>query len=84
MASRQEPPISEALMALFAGAAPLIERAKAAGLFRTPPVDVTPTTAAPTPAATGDAAKMAALQDIVVAQAQKIVALEAEIAKLKA
>lgn len=82
MASRQEPPISEALMALFAGAAPLIERAKAAGLFRTPPVDVTPTTATPT--ATGDAAKMAALQDIVVAQAQKIVALEAEIAKLKA
>ncbi len=83
MASRQEPPISEALMALFAGAAPLIDRAKAAGLFRTPPVDVTPTPAPPAPP-TGDAAKMAALQDIVVAQAQKIVALEAEIAKLKA
>ncbi len=82
MASRQEPPISEALMALFAGAAPLIERAKAAGLFRTAPVDVTPTTPTPPPT-TGDAAKMAALQDIVVAQAQKIVALEAEVARLK-
>lgn len=87
MASRQEPPISEALMALFAGAAPLIERAKAAGLFRTPPVDVTPTPATPSTSPTpptGDDAKIAALQDIVVAQAQKIVALEAEIAKLKA
>ncbi len=85
MADRNDPPMSEALMALLAGAAPLIERAKASGLFRMPPLNVTPATP-PTPeppAATADAQKTA-LQDIIVAQATKIVALEAEIAKLKA
>lgn len=88
MADRNDPPMSEALMALLAGAAPLIERAKASGLFRMPPLNVTPATP-PTPeppvppAATADAQKTA-LQDIIVAQATKIVALEAEIAKFKA
>ncbi len=95
MADRSEPPIGEALMALFAGAAPLIERAKAAGLFRVPPIDLTASPPAPPappsppspsapPSLDADAAKMAALHDIIVAQATKIVALEAEIAKLKA
>ncbi len=86
MADRQEPPITEALMALFASAAPLIEKAKASGLFRERPIDVTPTPPAPPPPPpepSGDAAKLAALHDIIVAQAQKIVALEAEVARLK-
>ena len=80
MTDRPPPPMSEALMALLAGAAPLIERAKASGLFRVPPIDVTPQ-AAPAPPPADD--KTAALHDIIVAQATKIVALEAEIAKLK-
>ena len=83
MVDRPEPPIGEALMALFAGAAPLIERAKAAGLFRSPAVNVTPDAPpAPPPPAPADGT-IKALQDIVVAQATKIVALEAEIVKLK-
>lgn len=85
MSDRSPPPLNEALMALFASAAPLLERAKAAGLFRDRPIDVTPTPTPPTPPepAAGDAAKMAALHDIIVAQATKIVALEAEVARLK-
>ena len=71
-------------MALLAGAAPLIERAKASGLFRDRPIDVTPQAPTPPPPpADADAAKLAALHDIIVAQATKIVVLEAEIAKLK-
>lgn len=81
MADRPPPPMSDALMALLAGAAPLIERAKASGLFRDRPIDVTPTPPTP-PTPPGDD-KTAALHDIIVAQATKIVALEAEIAKLK-
>ena len=85
MTDRTQPPMSEALMALLAGAAPLIERAKASGLFRMPPIDVTPTPpVTPQADAPSDAAKAAALHDIIVAQATKIVALEAEIARLKA
>ena len=82
MADRPQPPMSEALMALLAGAAPLIERAKAAGLFRDRPIDVTPQAPTPPPPAP-DTDRTAALHDIIVAQAQKIVALEAEIAKLR-
>ncbi len=83
MADRPQPPLNDALMALLAGAAPLFERAKASGLFRERPIDVTPTPpASPEPPAAGDA-KTAALHDIIVAQAQKIVALEAEVARLK-
>ena len=83
MADRNEPPISEALMSLFAGAAPLFEKARQSGLFRDRPINVTPA-APPEPAAgPGDAAQKTALQDIIVAQAMKIVALEAEIARLK-
>lgn len=88
MADRVEPPVAEALMALLAGAAPLFERAKAAGIFRTPPINATPEPAKPAappepPAAASDAQKTA-LQEIIVAQATKIVALEAEIARLRA
>ncbi len=82
MADRQDPPISEALMALFAGAAPLLERAKAAGLFRERPINVTPEASSPPPPA-ADPAKTAALHDIIVSQAMKIAALEAEVARLK-
>ncbi|QYE36632.1 hypothetical protein KZX46_12350 [Polymorphobacter sp. PAMC 29334] len=87
MADRKDPPISEALMALLAGAAPLFERAKASGLFRDRPIDVTPNTpSTPTPPThdTPDAAQKSALQEIIVSQAMKIVALEAEVARLKA
>ena len=83
MADRQDPPIGEALMALFAGAAPLIERAKAAGLFRERPINVTPEAPTPPVPPAGDAAKTAALHDIIVSQAMKIAALEAEVARLK-
>jgi hypothetical protein len=81
MVTRNDAPMSEALIALLAGAAPLIERAKASGLFRDRPINVTPTPP-PTPEAP-DAAQKTALQDIIVAQAMKIVALEVELAKLK-
>ncbi len=84
MADRQDPPMSEALMALLAGAAPLFERAKASGLFRDRPINVTPTQPAPPTPDTPDAAQKTALQDIIVSQAMKIVALEAEVARLKA
>lgn len=74
MATKQDPLI-EALAALASNAAPLIERARASGMFaRT----VTPEPAAADP----DAAQKTALQDIIVAQAMKIHALEAEVARL--
>ncbi len=82
MADRNDPPMSEALMALLAGAAPLFERAKASGLFRDRPINVTPTPP-PTPEPPASDAQKTALQDIIVAQAMKIVALEAEVARLK-
>ena len=87
MADRSDPPVSEALMALFAGAAPLFEKARASGLFRERTVNVTPSNGAATASASAsdstDAAQKTALQEIIVAQAMKIVALEAEVARLK-
>ena len=83
MADRSDPPVSEALMALFAGAAPLFEKARASGLFRDRTVNVTPEAPNPPPPP-GDPAQKSALQEIIVAQAMKIVALEAEVARLKA
>jgi len=84
MADRNDPPMSEALMALLAGAAPLFERARASGLFRDRPINVTPATPTNSPPVdAGEMGQKAALQDIIVAQAMKIVALEAEIARLK-
>ena len=76
MATKQDPLI-EALVGLAANAAPLLERARASGMFARP---VTPE---PKPAAVApDDAQKAALQDIIVAQAMKIHALEAEVARL--
>lgn len=83
MADRSPPPLNEALLALFASAAPLIERAKASGMFRDRPIDVTPETPAPPPPPASDA-KTAALHEIIVNQAMKIAALESEVARLKA
>jgi len=82
MAEKPEP-VAEALMSLLAGAAPLLDRARQSGLFRTA---AAPAEAAPPPPAamSGDAAQKAALQEIIVEQAIKIHALEAEIARLKA
>ncbi len=82
MADRPPPPLNEALISLFASAAPLFERARASGLFRDRPIDVTPE--APTPPPPPGDARTAALHDIIVNQAMKIAALEAEVARLKA
>lgn len=84
-------PLIESLMALAVSAAPLIERARASGMFKpgsreaASAAAATEVVAAPV-AAPGDdfAAQKAALQDIIVAQAIKIAALEAELATLKA
>ncbi|MGI4881527.1 MAG: hypothetical protein ACRYG4_29035 [Janthinobacterium lividum] len=83
MADRSEPPVAEALMSLLAGAAPLFERARASGLFRQP-VTVEATATKPVAAEPATDAQKAALQEIIVAQAIKIHALEAEVARLKA
>lgn len=96
MANKQEPLI-ESLMALAVSAAPLIERARASGLFKpgtreaeaveivlTPdPMPAAAAAAPPAPAA-DFSAERAALQDIIVNQAMRINALEAEVTALKA
>jgi len=78
MASKPDPLI-EALVGLASNAAPLLERARASGMFR-PVVKVEPVAA---PAEVPDPAQKTALQEIIVAQAMKIHALEAELAALK-
>jgi hypothetical protein len=97
MASKSGDPLLESLMQLAATAAPLIRKARDAGLFRPmdgradAPVDaevVTPQPAAgaqpgPTAAPATDA-QIAALHDIIVRQALQIRALEAEVAAMKA
>ncbi len=75
MATKPDPLI-EALVGLASNAAPLLERARASGMFK-PVVKVEPTASSP------DTAQKTALQEIIVAQAMKIHALEAEIAALK-
>ena len=89
MANKQDPLI-ESLMALAVSAAPLIQRARDSGLFKpgsreaeASEIVITPD---PAPAAPAPdfAAEKAALQDIVVQQAMRINALEAEIAARKA
>ncbi len=92
MADKSQDPLVESLMALAVSAAPLIKRARDAGLFRAGSapeaasatvVDVPP--APPTPPPAPDfSAERSALQEIIVNQAMKIAALEAEIARLKA
>jgi hypothetical protein len=77
--SKRNDGLSEMLIALATNAGPFIERARASGMFKqAETVDATPT---PTPAASDDGQK-AALQEIIVAQAMKIHALEAEVARL--
>ena len=96
MADKPQDPLIESLMALAVSAAPLIKRARESGMFKAGSreadaaetvVDVTPTPPSPpTPdaEAVDFAAQKAALQDIIVNQAMKIAALEAEIARLTA
>jgi hypothetical protein len=93
MANKQDPLI-ESLMALAVSAAPLIQRARESGLFKAGSREdaasetvVEATIIHPTPVpdpAPDFAAEKAALQDIIVQQAVKIAALEAEVAKLSA
>lgn len=86
MAGKTPDPLVESLMALAVSAAPLIERARAAGLFKAGSrAEAASETVVPPsrPASDDLAAQKAALQDIVVSQAMKIAALEAEVARLK-
>jgi hypothetical protein len=92
MANKQDPLI-ESLMALAVSTAPLIERARASGLFKpgsreaqASEIVITPdpVPAAPAAPAPDFTAEKAALQDIIVSQALRINALEAEVAAFKA
>ena len=90
MADDKTDPLIQSLMALAVSAAPLIKRARDSGMFKAGTreeaasatvVDVS----SPPPAdaeAVDYAVQKAALQDIIVSQAMKIAALEAEIARL--
>ena len=94
MADKPQDPLIESLMALAVSAAPLIKRARESGMFKAGSreadaaetvVNVTPTPPPPPEAEPVDhAAQKAALQDIIVNQAMKIAALEAEITRLSA
>lgn len=97
MADKSQDPLVESLMQLAVSAAPLIRRAREAGMFKSGSaphqasetvVDVTPEpppSPPPPPPPAGDfSAEKQALQDIIVSQAMKIAALEAEVARLKA
>lgn len=88
MADDKQDPLIASLMALAVSAAPLIKRARDSGMFKAGTreeaasatvVDVPP---APDAEAVDYAAQKAALQDIIVNQAMKIAALEAEVARL--
>jgi hypothetical protein len=93
----KQDPLVESLMALAVSAAPLIRRAREAGVFKAGSREdaasetvVEATVTKPAPAAEAAeptpemTAEKAALQDIIVSQAMKIAALEAEIERLKA
>lgn len=94
--NNKQDPLIESLMALAVSAAPLIRRAREAGMFKAGSreeeasetvVEATvnkPQPAAPAEPAVDFSAEKAALQDIIVNQAMKISALEAEIARLGA
>lgn len=95
MADNKQDPLIESLMALAVSAAPLIKRARDSGMFKAGTREdaasetvVEATVIRPEPAAAEPApdfsAEKAALQDIVVSQAMKIAALEAEVARLTA
>lgn len=75
--------LAEVLVALAANSATLIERARASGIFKQPEtVDATVVTPAPAAAAPASDASTKALQDIIVQQAMRIHALEAEVLRL--
>ena len=90
----KQDPLVESLMALAVSAAPLIRRARESGMFKAGSredaasetvVEATVKKPEPTPGPASDfSAEKAALQDIIVNQAMKIAALEAEIGRLKA
>ncbi len=81
MATRNDG-LADVLVQLAANSASLIEKARASGLFRQPEtVDAKATQVDPA-SATADASTIKALQDIIVQQAIKIHALEAEILRL--
>jgi hypothetical protein len=91
MADNKHDPLIESLMALAVSAAPLIKRARDSGMFKAgmredvaagTVADVTPAPSAAEQEAVDYAAQKAALQDIIVNQAMKIAALEAEVARL--
>lgn len=75
--------LAEVLVALAANSATLIERARASGIFKQPETVDATVTPAPAPAPATDASTKA-LQDIIVQQAMKIHALEAEVLRLSA
>lgn len=79
MATKPDP-LMEALVGLAANAAPLIERARASGMFKG---QQKPEASAPPPTDSATDAQRAALHEIIVAQAMKIHALEAELAALR-
>jgi uncharacterized small protein (DUF1192 family) len=96
MADNKQDPLIESLMALAVSAAPLIKRARESGMFKAGSREdaasetvVEATVATPEPKAeprheADFSAEKAALQDIIVNQAMRIAALEAEVARLKA
>jgi hypothetical protein len=83
MSTDKPDPLLESLMQLAVSAAPLIRRARESGIFTAPPPAPVAT---PAPEAAGETppADVAALQQIIVNQALRIAALEAEITALKA
>jgi uncharacterized small protein (DUF1192 family) len=96
MADNKQDPLIESLMALAVSAAPLIRRARESGIFKAGSHEdaasetvveatvVTPEPAKPAEPAPDFSVEKSALQQIIVDQAMKIAALEAEIARLKA
>jgi hypothetical protein len=96
--AKNNDPLIESLMQLAVAAAPLVRKAREAGIFRrqddvVEAEIVTPKTPEPPPAAPEPpkaeahpqpSPDAAALQDIIVRQALRINELEAEVAKLKA
>lgn len=89
MTDNKPDPLIESLMALAVSAAPLIKRARESGMFKAGSREEAASASADTvvpPAAAAPAsefsAEKAALQDIIVSQAMKIAALEAEITRL--
>ncbi len=87
MATRNDG-LTELLLKFASNSAELIERARAAGIIKdkatTVDVTATPTPPPAAPDLAIDAGEKTALQNIIVSQAIKIAALEAEVARLAA